>query len=908
MSETWLHLWVYCIFTFAGTKFCLCNLTLLDFLRDVGKYAKVNVMISRDSVKSRLESSQGISFTEFSYQLLQAYDYFHLYTNYGCRLQIGGADQWGNIIAGIDLIKRRYTPQEGEGEQSEPAYGLTIPLLTTPSGEKFGKSAGNAVWLDSNMTPVLDFYQYFVRQPDESVDRLLRIFTFIPLAQIKEIISKHQEDPGKRYAQRTLAYEATSLVHGETLAHQAQAASRVLYESDIQSASLSIFEDALKGDRRLMVLPSNKILTTPIANILVEGGLVKSKGQVDTLAKQGGLQLNGSKESNPRRVLRPDDFVNGEVVVDRLPAMSGTKNDPRPIEGIDVFIAGSGPIGCTFARKILDNSKKSDLKVWMVDVGSQDNPVIGRHHKNSIKYQKDIDAFVNVIKGALQTVSVPPADTYMATLGAEAWSPGEKQLVSAFYNPKQKPSFNLPGCAITRTIGGMATHWTCACPVPHREERKNSPLPQDELLKLIEEAGTLLNVNLNEYDDSVRHTLVREILKKEYPGQIENHDVVTNLPLAVKRNKKNPAYVTWSGSDTVLGKYSGRNEEDEESEISMNYQKDPRFTLQPEHKLIGFVREGSPTMPGDSPKVDYDRLRDGTGDIKLAYVKDVKHNEYLLIPAKYFVVACGAIGTPQVLWNSGFGIHDEKPTETPELPALGHYLTEQSISFCQVVLKREFIDKIDESPYLTDKLKAKCKEHHQNFGDDPIRIPFADPEPQVTMPYTAETPWHTQIHRDAFSYGDVGPRADPRLIVDLRFFGKQEAKESNFVTFSDKHTDIYGMPQATFNVTRSTQDSRDDQRMMLKMCEVAGKLGPFLPGSYPQFMAPGLALHITGTTRLGVNKEDSVANEFSQVHGHKNLFVGGNGVIPDSTACNPTRTSVAYAIKSSNHIASLLSA
>ncbi|CEL60841.1 tyrosyl-tRNA synthetase [Rhizoctonia solani AG-1 IB] len=293
----------------------ISNLTLLDFLRDVGKYAKVNVMISRDSVKSRLESSQGISFTEFSYQLLQAYDYFHLYTNYGCRLQIGGADQWGNIIAGIDLIKRRYTPQEGEGEQSEPAYGLTIPLLTTPSGEKFGKSAGNAVWLDSNMTPVLDFYQYFVRQPDESVDRLLRIFTFIPLAQIKEIISKHQEDPGKRYAQRTLAYEATSLVHGETLAHQAQAASRVLYESDIQSASLSIFEDALKGDRRLMVLPSNKILTTPIANILVEGGLVKSKGQVDTLAKQGGLQLNGSKESNPRRVLRPDDFVNGEVVV-----------------------------------------------------------------------------------------------------------------------------------------------------------------------------------------------------------------------------------------------------------------------------------------------------------------------------------------------------------------------------------------------------------------------------------------------------------------------------------------------------------------------------------------------------------------------------------------------------------------
>ncbi|CAE7144158.1 unnamed protein product [Rhizoctonia solani] len=150
------------------------NLTLLDFLRDVGKYAKVNVMVTRDSVKSRLESSQGISFTEFSYQLLQAHDYFHLYTTYGCRLQVGGADQWGNIVAGTDLIRRRHTSQEGqEHEQSEPAFGLTVPLLTTPSGEKFGKSAGNAVWLDPEMTPVLDFYQYFVRQPDTAARGLL---------------------------------------------------------------------------------------------------------------------------------------------------------------------------------------------------------------------------------------------------------------------------------------------------------------------------------------------------------------------------------------------------------------------------------------------------------------------------------------------------------------------------------------------------------------------------------------------------------------------------------------------------------------------------------------------------------------------------------------------------------------
>ncbi|KDN49838.1 hypothetical protein RSAG8_01901, partial [Rhizoctonia solani AG-8 WAC10335] len=255
---------------------------------------------------------------EFSYQLLQAHDYFHLYTNHGCRLQVGGADQWGNIVAGTDLIRRRHTPQDGqEQEPSEPAFGLTVPLLTTPSGEKFGKSAGNAVWLDPEMTPALDFYQYFVRQPDAAVESLLRTFTFLPLNQIEEIMSKHEEDPGKRYAQHTLAHEATSLVHGETSAHQAAAASRVLYESDIHSASLSSFKDSLKGDRRLMILPSSKLLTTPLANLLVEAGLVKSKGQADTLAKQGGLQLNGSKESNPRRMLQAHDFVNGEVAVVR---------------------------------------------------------------------------------------------------------------------------------------------------------------------------------------------------------------------------------------------------------------------------------------------------------------------------------------------------------------------------------------------------------------------------------------------------------------------------------------------------------------------------------------------------------------------------------------------------------------
>ncbi|KAG8746993.1 tyrosyl-tRNA synthetase [Ceratobasidium sp. 414] len=273
------------------------QITLLDFLRDVGKHAKVNVMTTRDSVKSRLESSQGISFTEFSYQLLQAHDFFHLYTHHGCRLQIGGADQWGNIVAGTDLIKRRH---EGTSEP-EPAYGLTVPLLTTPSGEKFGKSAGNAVWLDSGMTSVLDFYQ-----PDAAVRSLLRIFTFMPHDQIEQVLSQHNEDPSKRLAQRTLAHEATSLVHGEPLAHQATSASRVLYESDLSLASFAMFSNALEGDRRLILLSRTEFLETPFSTLLA-----------DTLAKQGGLHLNGAREPNARRRLMMEDLLNGEVAIAR---------------------------------------------------------------------------------------------------------------------------------------------------------------------------------------------------------------------------------------------------------------------------------------------------------------------------------------------------------------------------------------------------------------------------------------------------------------------------------------------------------------------------------------------------------------------------------------------------------------
>jgi pyranose oxidase len=267
--------------------------------------------------------------------------------------------------------------------------------------------------------------------------------------------------------------------------------------------------------------------------------------------------------------------------------------------------------------------------------------------------------------------------------------------------------------------------------------------------------------------------------------------------------------------------------------------------------------------------------------------------------ARAVVIACGAIGTPQVLYNSNIRPH-----------ALGRYLTEQSLSFCQIVMKRELIEKIATDPRWAERVAH----HKEKYPNDPLPIPFTDPEPQVNVPYRNDFPYHVQVHRDAFSYGDVGPKADSRVIVDLRFFGRQDISEHNFVYFGPPEgaktpmswtpglTDSYGMPQPTFEYRRSDADNQRDQDMMRDMCTFASVLGSYLPGSYPQFMAPGLALHICGTTRIGKDKTKSVADANSKVHDFQNLWVGGNGTIPDSTACNPTLTSLAIAIKGSESL------
>ncbi|HLA15218.1 MAG TPA: tyrosine--tRNA ligase [Gemmatimonadaceae bacterium] len=258
----------------------LCKLGAVDFMRDVGKHFTVNYMLAKESVQSRIEG--GISFTEFSYMLLQAYDFLELYRREGCTLQIGGSDQWGNITAGLELIRR---------VEGTTAHGLTMPLVTTASGNKFGKTESGAVWLDPRMTTPYKFYQFWINVDDRDVGRYLRYFTLLPRARVEELDAAVAAAPEKREAQQTLARDVTSRVHGDEAASVAGEVSAVLFgKADPASLSEPVLR-ALSEE-----VPFVSVATAPtIADALVSLKLVASKSAVRRLIEQGGVYVNGER-------------------------------------------------------------------------------------------------------------------------------------------------------------------------------------------------------------------------------------------------------------------------------------------------------------------------------------------------------------------------------------------------------------------------------------------------------------------------------------------------------------------------------------------------------------------------------------------------------------------------------------
>jgi len=287
----------------------LCGLELLTFLRDVGKHFSVNAMVHRDAVKQRLEGrDQGLSYTEFSYMLLQAYDFVALYDRHGCTLQIGGSDQWGNIVSGIDLIHRM---------RGGAAHALTVPLLTTASGEKMGKTADGAVWLDPARTPPFAFYQYWLNLLDADVERFLRYFTFLGADEIAAVAAAHAADPAKRTGQRRLAEEVTRFVHGAEALDKAQRVTRVLFEvadwRTLDARDLEVaFEDAPRSELAASALGGPE---AALPTVLAGSGLFKSKSEARTGIAQGGVSVNNHIEPSAQRVLSRDDLLPGGYVV-----------------------------------------------------------------------------------------------------------------------------------------------------------------------------------------------------------------------------------------------------------------------------------------------------------------------------------------------------------------------------------------------------------------------------------------------------------------------------------------------------------------------------------------------------------------------------------------------------------------
>jgi tyrosyl-tRNA synthetase len=279
----------------------------LDFLRDVGKHFTVNYMMAKDSVKRRIESTDGISFTEFSYQLLQAYDFLVLHERDRCVLQMGGTDQWGNITAGCELVRR------ARGAQ---VHGLVWPLLTTASGAKFGKTEGGAVWLDPARTSPYEFYQFWLKSDDRDVVQHLKWFTFLPAAEVDEIATAHAAAPERREAQRALAQAVTRMVHGEDELARAERASRVMFGGTLAEAApadiLTVFGDVPSIDMPRSALDGEGLAG---ADAAVKSGLAASKSEALRLIKQGGLYVNDRRLSEASQRIAPADLIGGEVVV-----------------------------------------------------------------------------------------------------------------------------------------------------------------------------------------------------------------------------------------------------------------------------------------------------------------------------------------------------------------------------------------------------------------------------------------------------------------------------------------------------------------------------------------------------------------------------------------------------------------
>ena len=280
----------------------------LELLRDIGKHFSVNQMLAKDSVSSRLAGG-GISYTEFSYQVLQAFDYLELFRRNGCRLQIGGSDQWGNIVAGLELIRK---------VTGETTYALTFPLLTKSDGSKFGKTAGGSIWLDPELTSAYEFFQYWLNTEDADIEKFLKVFSFKTRSEIENLLTEFKADPGKRTAQRELARELTTLVHGAKNCEQAEAAAKALFgQGELKELDQTTLAAALSQLPKVALKPSELIdgKLPSWVDLMVQSGVVDSKSAARRIVKEGGAYLNNQRVADEAATPQKSDLLFGRFLV-----------------------------------------------------------------------------------------------------------------------------------------------------------------------------------------------------------------------------------------------------------------------------------------------------------------------------------------------------------------------------------------------------------------------------------------------------------------------------------------------------------------------------------------------------------------------------------------------------------------
>jgi tyrosyl-tRNA synthetase len=291
------------------------GISFLDFLRDIGKHFSVNQMVAKESVRARMEDRDvGISYTEFSYMLLQAFDFMVLCRDANCELQIGGSDQWGNITAGIELTRKK---------TGKHVFGLTLPLITNTDGSKFGKTAAGAIWLDPKRTSVYKFYQFWINTDDRDVIRYLKYFTFLSQTEIEALEKAHTENPGARVAHKALAKAVTDLIHGENTTHEAIRASEILFGGELNGISETTFNDIV-GEVPTKEIEKPKLdgVGVPLVELLVHAGLCPSKGQARKDIEGGGVNINNVREASAARLVTSADLLFGKHILLR----KGKKN------------------------------------------------------------------------------------------------------------------------------------------------------------------------------------------------------------------------------------------------------------------------------------------------------------------------------------------------------------------------------------------------------------------------------------------------------------------------------------------------------------------------------------------------------------------------------------------------------